>query len=135
MQKKIDELEKSRTNTTYTPLEGEAVSERTRKSKRIPLAVKRLVWNKYIGEDIGKAKCYCCNLTDIMQISFHCGHVVARVYGGETVIDNLRPICQNCNCSMSTTNMMDFIKSYGLDRLTPRSPVDRVSDLGPSPKN
>lgn len=82
--------------------------------KAIPAAVKRLVWNKYVGEHIGKTKCLCCRVTDISQLSFNCGHVVAEASGGQTVISNLRPICQNCNSSMSTANMMDFIKMYGL---------------------
>ena len=33
----------------------------------IPKALKISVWNKYIGEEIGKAKCLCCNITDITQ--------------------------------------------------------------------
>lgn len=33
----------------------------TYKKTSIPSPVKRLVWNKYVGEEIGKSKCYCCN--------------------------------------------------------------------------
>ena len=76
--------------------------------KAIPATIKRLVWNKYIGESVGKAKCICCELTDITQISFHCGHVIADAQGGKVEIDNLRPICQNCNSSMGATNMDTF---------------------------
>jgi hypothetical protein len=36
-----------------------------KRKKTIPSTVKRLVWNKYIGENIGKYKCYCCKLTEI----------------------------------------------------------------------
>lgn len=43
------------------------------KKKTIPKSLKIAVWNKYIGEDIGKAKCLCCNLTDITQLKFHTG--------------------------------------------------------------
>ena len=80
------------------------------KKKSIPLALKKLVWNKYIGEEIGKAKCLCCSLTDISQISFNCGHIVAEVNGGNMCIDNLMPICQNCNSSMGATNLLEFKK-------------------------
>jgi 5-methylcytosine-specific restriction endonuclease McrA len=80
------------------------------KKKAIPLALKKLVWNKYIGEEIGKAKCLCCGLTDISQISFNCGHIVAEVNGGNMCIDNLMPICQNCNSSMGSTNLLEFKK-------------------------
>ncbi len=81
------------------------------KKKNIPSALKKVVWHKYIGEDIGKSKCLCCNLTDITQMSFHCGHIVAEINGGSMDVNNLKPICQNCNSSMGSKNMNDFIKS------------------------
>jgi hypothetical protein len=84
------------------------VKTKKTKKKSIPLALKKLVWNKYIGEDIGKSKCLCCGLTDILQISFHCGHIVAEIDGGKLSIDNLMPICQNCNSSMGSTNLLEF---------------------------
>ena len=37
-------------------------------------------------------------------MSFHCGHIIAEAKGGETIVSNLKPICQNCNSSMGTTN-------------------------------
>ena len=80
------------------------------KKKSIPLALKKLVWNKYIGEEIGKAKCLCCGLTDISQISFNCGHIIPEVNGGNMCIDNLMPICQNCNSSMGSINLWEFKK-------------------------
>ena len=84
------------------------------RKKTIPSTVKRLVWNNFIGENIGKSKCYCCKLTDITQLSFHCGHIISEKNGGKVDINNLRPICQNCNSSMGTTNMNDFINKYKL---------------------
>ena len=81
------------------------------KKKSIPAAIKKLVWNKNIGEDVGKSKCYCCKSTDITQTSFHCGHVIAESKGGKTIVSNLKPICQNCNSSMGTKDMNDFMTS------------------------
>jgi 5-methylcytosine-specific restriction endonuclease McrA len=74
--------------------------------------IKKLVWNKWIGEEIGKSKC--CKLTDITQLSFHCGHIIAESNGGELKLDNLKPICQSCNSSIGSQNMNDFIKKYNL---------------------
>ena len=85
--------------------------EKKPKKKAISATVKRLVWNTNIGEDIGKAKCLCCKSTDIIQMSFHCGHIIAEANGGETIVSNLKPICQNCNSSMGTKNMNEFMKS------------------------
>jgi hypothetical protein len=80
------------------------------KKKNIPKHVKTLCWNLYIGEDKNSSKCVCCNSTTINITSFHCGHVIAEINGGETNINNLRPICSGCNLSMASMNMDDFIK-------------------------
>jgi len=90
----------------------EKVSEKVKK-KSIPSTVKRLVWNKNIGEEIGKSKCYCCKTTYITQSSFHCGHVISEAKGGETIVNNLKPICQNCNSSMGSKDMNEFMNSLG----------------------
>jgi 5-methylcytosine-specific restriction endonuclease McrA len=82
-----------------------------KKKKSISATVKRLVWNTNIGEDIGKTKCMCCKSTDITQMSFNCGHIIAETNGGETIVSNLKPICQNCNSSMGTKNMNEFMIS------------------------
>jgi hypothetical protein len=81
------------------------------KKKSISSTIKKLVWNTNIGEDIGKAKCLCCKSTDITQLSFNCGHIIAEANGGDTIVSNLRPICQNCNSSMGTKNMNDFMET------------------------
>ena len=80
--------------------------------KKVSATLKRLVWNTHVGEEIGKTKCLCCKSTDITQMSFHCGHVTAEVNGGELIVSNLKPICQNCNSSMGTKNMNDFMASF-----------------------
>ena len=63
------------------------------KKVTISKALRISVWNKYIGEEIGKSKCLCCNITDIAQLKFHVGHIIAESKGGATHIDNLNPIC------------------------------------------
>jgi 5-methylcytosine-specific restriction endonuclease McrA len=82
-----------------------------KRKKTIPATIRKLVWNTHIGEQIGKAKCLCCNVTDITQMSFNCGHIVAEANGGETIVSNLKPICQNCNSSMGTKDMNEFMKT------------------------
>jgi 5-methylcytosine-specific restriction endonuclease McrA len=82
------------------------------KKQPIPVPLRRIVWNNWIGEDIGKAKCMCCKLTDITQLTFHCGHILAESKGGELIKDNLKPICQSCNSSMGNKNMDEFIQKY-----------------------
>jgi 5-methylcytosine-specific restriction endonuclease McrA len=92
------------------------ISNKKKKKKKqaIPRSLKKMVWDKYIGENKGKAKCYCCKHQDIRQIDFEAGHVVAESMGGKTILSNLRPICHQCNISMGTLNMNVFIKKYNL---------------------
>jgi len=83
------------------------------KKKSIPLSLKALVWNKYIGEEKGVGQCQCCRKNIIKQISFHCGHIISERNGGSTTLNNLIPLCQTCNLSMGKQNMNDFVKKYG----------------------
>jgi hypothetical protein len=88
--------------------------EPTKKYRKAPisLALKKLVWDEHIGLDIGRTKCVCCKTSEIIQISFHAGHIIAESKGGKTDVSNLKPICQNCNCSMGSINMDEFEKSF-----------------------
>ena len=52
-------------------------------------------------------KCFCCN-TNIELDNFQCGHIVAEVRGGQTILSNLEPICAGCNLGMKTHNLNDY---------------------------
>jgi len=82
------------------------------KKKSIPKSVKKMSWDKWIGPNVGRTKCLCCKHQEIRQIEFHCGHIIAEVNGGHTIVDNLKPICAQCNLSMGSMNMNEFIKTY-----------------------
>jgi hypothetical protein len=91
-------------------IESESIKPK-KKKKPISSTIKKLVWNTNIGEEKGKSKCLCCKSTEITQMSFHCGHIIAESNGGETIVSNLKPICQNCNSSMGSKDMNEFMKS------------------------
>lgn len=101
-------------NSIHRPLlEGKRLVHATgQKKKNIPKSMKRLVWDTYIGPTIGMAKCLCCQHADIRQIEFHCGHVIAEANGGATTVENMRPICAQCNLSMGKTDMNEFMKMF-----------------------
>ena len=80
--------------------------------KKIPNRLRVVVWNKYIGENVAKSLCMCCKDNYISCFKFHCGHVVAECNGGETTLENLRPICDDCNLSMLSMNMKEFAYKY-----------------------
>ena len=81
--------------------------------RALPVAVRDSVWNLYIGEDINKHRCLCCKKVLISNRNFQVGHVQSVRDGGTDEINNLRPICAPCNHSMSTQNMIEFVKTYG----------------------
>lgn len=80
----------------------------------IPKALRTKVWTTYISEDSRKGKCFCCQIQEITESNFECGHVISERNGGLVILDNLRPVCSACNKSMSSKNMFEFIKNYGL---------------------
>ncbi len=101
------------------------------KKKSIPLSLKALVWNKYIGEEKGVGQCQCCRKNIIKQISFHCGHIISERNGGSTTLNNLIPLCQTCNLSMGKQNMNDFVKKYGFhdnepDNESPKRTINKT---------
>ena len=96
----------------YEKLRAKKEKKPVKRKKPITATLKRKVWNEHIGESLGKAKCLCCRTTDITQLSFHCGHVIAESAGGDTVLSNLKPICQNCNSSMGSRSMDEFMKQF-----------------------
>ena len=92
------------------------MSDTKTKKKTVPKVLRDLSWSKWIGEDIGKSKCFCCEVNEIKMSSFHCGHIVAEVNGGKTTVDNLRPICSACNLSMGSENLTDFKIRCGFNK-------------------
>lgn len=79
--------------------------------KRIPRKLRLDVWDKYIGDDKRQGNCYVCNYK-IDITDFEAGHIIAEVNGGKTNLENLRPICKNCNRSVATMNMNEYKKTY-----------------------
>jgi hypothetical protein len=100
------------------------------KKKSIPKVVKDLSWNKWVGDDVAKTKCMCCEVNEIKMSSFHCGHIVAEANGGKATVDNLKPICAACNLSMGTENLEDFKKRCGFADISAK----KVAPKEPSPR-
>lgn len=114
-----EELKVSRQSSTKVPPALHDTKESTqdnttsKKAKqKINHALKIKVWDTYVGDTIGKTKCFCCQNIDITQHNYHCGHVQAEAHGGTLHVDNLRPICCVCNNSMGTQNLLEFKREY-----------------------
>jgi 5-methylcytosine-specific restriction endonuclease McrA len=93
-----------------TPETAESVTKNRKQA--IPKYIKSLVWKTYIGESSVEGTCQACKISTIYNTSFHCGHVIAEVNGGDHTISNLRPICADCNSAMGTTSMVDYVKRF-----------------------
>jgi hypothetical protein len=80
-------------------------------TQKIPKILKNKVWDTFIGQEYGIGKCYCCN-NNIDSKNFEAGHVIASSKNGQTILENLRPICGCCNKSIGTMNLEEFKKTY-----------------------
>jgi len=91
------------------------------KKQNIGNGLRQFVWKLFMGENIAIGKCMCCGQNDIsiQNTSAECGHIISRKNGGQSVFQNLRPICSSCNRSMSSTNMDEYMRDCGFDRGNP----------------
>jgi hypothetical protein len=88
---------------------------KTKRKQTIPKTIRNQVWRKYNG-NLLDGKCFCC----CEKLQYECweaGHVIAEACGGQTCVDNLRPVCLSCNRSMGIMNMIDFMKQYQMKGL------------------
>ena len=70
------------------------------KKDSIPKRIKELVWTTYVGE-VYFSKCYILWCNNIINVfNYHTGHDIPNSKGGTLDIQNLKPICSNCNLSM-----------------------------------
>lgn len=81
------------------------------KKKIIPKALREQVWIKYMGKNF-ESKCHikwCENRINVFD--FHVGHNIPESKGGNTDIENLRPICSRCNLSMGNNyTIMEWVQ-------------------------
>lgn len=74
---------------------------------KLPKALREQVWLVHVGKHF-EVKCmvnWCEN--KITPFNFECGHNIPESKGGTADIDNLRPICGNCNRSMGSSYTID----------------------------
>jgi hypothetical protein len=104
-------------NINQTQTENTKETKKPKKKKeKIPSAVRKIVWNTYIGKDKPIGNCLCCNAEEISNTNFECGHIKSEKNGGEITIENLRPICGHCNKSIGGNNMDEFMDRYKIKK-------------------
>ena len=75
---------------------------------KTPLASLKLILWRYHHKDVNKAHCPCCNVSEISQDIYVAGHIHPESRGGSSSIDNLLPICVNCNSRMGTQHLYAY---------------------------
>ena len=81
--------------------------------QKIPCALREQVWIHFCGHHF-ESKCkvrWCKNKIDVFN--FQVGHNIPESKGGQTVLENLRPICSRCNQSMSNNYTIDEWNELG----------------------
>lgn len=75
--------------------------------KKIPKKIKEQIWINYNGEKYsGKCAIRWCS-TQLNVWNFQAGHNIPESKGGSIEVDNLIPICDRCNLSMSNNYTID----------------------------
>jgi hypothetical protein len=80
------------------------------KRKKISQKERKMVWEKDFKDCI-KGICKVCNKVEININTFHCGHIISHKNGGETCLENLKPICVCCNNKMGTMNLYEYMEN------------------------
>jgi hypothetical protein len=81
------------------------------KRKKIPAGVKLALWEHYFP-DKTTGRCYVCQKAVIHVRAFDAAHVKAVANGGTDHISNLRPCCGNCNQSIGTMDLEEYLRTY-----------------------
>lgn len=86
----------------HTRAPSPGLESKAKRKQAIPSLMRTQVWNRWIGIEKGQVKCPYCQINSITPFFFECGHVLAEAKGGEVSVENLRPICRECNGKMGT---------------------------------
>lgn len=85
---------------------------------QLPISLKGVVWDTYLGKGVSYTKCPICQYNEIRPTDFECGYVLSKSKGGMSHAHNLRPICDMCCKSLRRRDMKDFVLTY-----FPKAPI------------
>lgn len=78
----------------------------TEKKKQIPKNLRMQVWQRWIGSETTAGQCFACGIP-ININAFDAGHNVPESKGGTATLDNLRPVCHQCNLGMGNVSTIE----------------------------
>ena len=71
--------------------------------------LKKMIWEAFFKDDVSSA-CLCCKKVHISKDSYHAGHIISEAKGGLALLENLVPICRDCNTKCGQKNLLEFAK-------------------------
>jgi len=98
--------------TTATELTSITAAYRGTARRRLPKRVRYDVWDRYIGANKTRGRCYVYSGHEVTYHTFHVGHVRSVARGGSDALSNLRVICACCNSSMGVQDLEEYRRSY-----------------------
>jgi hypothetical protein len=96
------------------------MEEKKRRRTTVSVALKRAVWDAYIGPAVQEAPCPICGIVRIYQTrnsGFEAAHIVADKYelATELNVTHLYPCCETCNNYCSDLCLLDYM--WGRERI------------------
>lgn len=96
---------------------NKTIPEHNYKNKRIKIKItpklRKEVWCKYYNDNL-EGKCPICKNNIGYYLGFHCSHIISEKNNGLTNINNLVPLCSNCNLKMGSLNFDCYIKKNNI---------------------
>lgn len=125
-------LSMSKNNDIHNNLKNQHISNLHNitiyKKKTIPKTVKNILWKKYFGSE-STGICVCYETNEISILHFEAGHIQSEKNGGTYELNNLKPVCSLCNKSIGTSNMDEFMKTFGLNTQKISHDIDEQNDF------
>jgi hypothetical protein len=86
-------------------------SQRKEKKETFPDWFKSRIWRKFNGS-LEKVSCPICSENFIEPNSFSAGHILPESKGGMMCLENIMPICSECNSQMGARHLYWFSWHY-----------------------
>ena len=106
-----------------------------KKKQKIPFKLRQQVWLNTNGKQY-ECKCFvkwCSNTIDVFN--YQVGHDIPESKGGTLHLNNLKPICSNCNLSMSNNfsitqwnNLIDYKVINNINNKQKKINVNDIND-------
>jgi hypothetical protein len=74
---------------------------------KVPAVLRELVWKKHNKNICDDGECYTCTRS-LKYTEMECGHIIAKVLGGQETLPNFMPVCRVCNRDMGIMNLLEY---------------------------